>query len=243
MYMLYQFLISLESFLAYTGFYLQCFHLSNVWLRVQMVWLCSDILLITLSSNTYSLCSSHNVRDQVTYPYSLRKITLDVPVTGYSNGCRLSVCLLACLLTPSSTVLVEKLTSYQLVKKHPRIVGNPKVHYHIYKCPPPILILSQINPVHAPPPPSHFLKIHLNSILPFVTRSCKWSLSLRFPHQNSVYTSPLPHLCNLPDPSQSSWFDHLNSIWWGVYVLKYSIQGHNKGTPFTFVCLYFYIFK
>jgi hypothetical protein len=25
--------------------------------------------------------------------------------------------------------------------------------------------------------------------------SSKWSLSLRFPHQNPAYTTPLPHSC------------------------------------------------
>ena len=35
-------------------------------------------------------------------------------------------------------------------------------------------------------------EIHLNIILPFMPRYSKWSFSLWFPHQNPVYTSPLP---------------------------------------------------
>jgi hypothetical protein len=33
--------------------------------------------------------------------------------------------------------------------------------------------------------------------------SPQWSLSLRFPHQNPVYTSPLPHVHYMPCPSHS----------------------------------------
>ena len=112
-------------------------------------------------------------------------------------------CLLACLLAYLITYLLTYLLTHSMKQSSswktylfsaspeiPLILWIPKVHYRVYNSLPPDPTLSQINPVHASP--SHFLKIQLTIFLSPTPRSSKWSLSLSFPHQNAVCTSPLP---------------------------------------------------
>ena len=130
--------------------------------------------------------------------------------------------LLTHLLTPWSRVLLEKLTGFAANQEIPRILWNPKVHYRTHKRQPPVPILSQLHPI--PKTPSHFLKIQLNIILLSTSWSPQWSLSVRFPHQNLVHTSPFPHTCNMSCPSQSSRFYHPHNIGWAVQIIKILIM-------------------
>ena len=68
--------------------------------------------------------------------------------------------------------------------------------------------------------PPHLLNTHLNIILPSTSRSPQWSLSIRFPHQNPVYGSPLPHTHYMPCPSHSSAYGHSKNTGWGVQIIK-----------------------
>ena len=109
--------------------------------------------------------------------------------------------LLTYLLTAWSRVLLEKLTSFQLVMKFCTFYRNRTFSTTLKE---PITCPYTGPDQSSPYILSHFLKIHLVIILPSKPGSSKCSFSFSFPHQNPVYTSPLPHTCNMPCLSHSS---------------------------------------
>ena len=110
----------------------------------------------------------------------------------------------------------------------PRISRNPKVHYRTHKCPPPVSILGQSNPVHIPT--SHLLEIHPNIIHPSRPRSPQWSPSLRFPQQDPIHPPLLTHTRHMPTPSHSSRFYHPHNIGWGIQLI-YLLVMHSSVPP------------
>ena len=97
--------------------------------------------------------------------------------------------LLTYLLTAWIRVFLEKLNDSAASQEIPHILWNPKVNYLIHKRLSPVPILSQLHPV--PTTPSHFLKMHLNIILPSTCKNFQrkkihgFSL-LRNQHEQSV---------------------------------------------------------
>ena len=66
--------------------------------------------------------------------------------------------------------------------------------------------------------------------------SSKWCLPLRFSHQNSGCTTPVPFTCHMLRPSHSSRFDHPSNIWLGVQIIKFLVM-QSSSHPYFFVPL------
>jgi hypothetical protein len=119
--------------------------------------------------------------------------------------------LLACSMEHSPSWEAKRFSASQEI---PRILWNPKVHYRIHNSPPPVPILSHINPIQASS--SHFLNIHFNIIVSYTSGSFKWSFHSSFPTK-TLFAPLLSHSGYMPLPSHSSRFYRPCNICWGVH--------------------------
>ena len=131
-----------------------------------------------------------------------------------------------CTLTTWSTVLLEKLTVPQLAKRLPAFRGTRRLITAFTSTRHLSVSWTRFNSVHAPP--SHFLMIHVNMILPSTPGSSECSLSLRFPHQ-----TPLSRTGYMLLPPHSR-FHHPN-IWWAVQIIRLFISYKHGGAAANFV--------
>ena len=117
------------------------------------------------------------------------------------------------LLTYLLTHSVEQSPSWEANRflasqEIPHILWNQKVHYRIHNCPPPLPILSQLDPFQTPT--SHFLKINV-IVLPYAHGLPSCLFPSGFPTK-TLYTPHLsPHTRYIPRPSHSSRFYRPNN--------------------------------
>jgi hypothetical protein len=125
------------------------------------------------------------------------------------------------LLTPWSRVLPEKLKRPELLKKFPAFYGTLRFITAFTRARHLSLSWARLIQFMPPHPTSRgfilILSSHLRLGLP----------SGSFPQDSAL--KPCMHLafprtCYMLCPSQSSWFDHPNDIWWGVQSITFKFS-------------------
>ena len=146
------------------------------------------------------------------------------------------IILIIIIFTPRSRVLWQKLTCFQPVQNFSNFYVIPKFITAFAKCQPPVPILGQIEPVLIP----HRISWRSNLVVfPPSPASPKCSLSLRSPHHNAVYPSPLPHtltclayiiFLELTTPKNIGWRVQIYCFYFVsisiIFALSYSIITH-----------------
>jgi len=88
----------------------------------------------------------------------------------------------------------------------PRVVGKPKVRYHVRKNAPLGLVFGYLNPFQAPT----FFRIHL-SIFSHFRLSFSSGFALKFCDYNFAFISSLSHSCYTSCSCHSPWYDYFNN--------------------------------
>ena len=114
-------------------------------------------------------------------------------------------------LTPWRKGFLGDPTALQLLKNIPVFYGTRR----FIACPCP-----QAKETNSRPPILISSNAHSNIILPSTPGSSKWSLSLRFSHQNPICIPPLPHTCHMPNTTHSYIFYKLKNILWLIRIMK-----------------------
>jgi hypothetical protein len=119
--------------------------------------------------------------------------------------------LLTYLLTYLLTNSFDQSPFWEASLEIPRILWNPKVHYRIYKSPPPVPVLSHIDPVRVPTSHTSWRSILYLPILFRGVQKILFSIDdfRLLSHRKNLTVPPLSHLTSCT-PTKSNLYRSLN---------------------------------